>query len=408
MEMLATARSIHAARAAMETRVTETDVDTLSEQMFLQHIPLSNFTNSVPFALIAICCSYLPEWRLMASFLVLNMALVVGMYLVSRRIIRSVEPKQSHALWRAYEAMAFASGLLWSAKMWPIMPTLGHDIASAFVCVVIIVSVAVTCMVVAPQWRTFVAFLSGVMVCLVSLTVAYIGSVGLIPLAATLGLGPALVGLAIALRKQHRLMIRTQLENQQLAEHLTQALAAAEYLASRDSLTGLYNRRAFENLAGKVVADAQAGPLCLVLVDLDHFKAINDRHGHAIGDSVLQQAGQLIAGTVGPLDLVGRGDGAVARWGGEEFILLLRQCRLQQAVEVAETLRDGLSRLRHAAWPDGLAVTGSFGVAAWEGNIPLHVAISSADAAMYQAKNEGRNRICVHDEASGETANLAV
>ncbi len=408
MEMLAASRSIaqaptqaHAGAAAA-LRVSETEVDAASEQTFLQHIALSNVTNAVPFTLIAICSVYLPGWRIMAGLLVLNVAAMAAMYLVSRRIAAAQDGPHYRAGWRVYEGLAFLTGVLWSGLMLPIMPTLGHDIASAFVCVVIIVAVAITSMVLAPQWRSFVCFLSGVMLCLVPQTVAFIGVLGLIPLAATLGLVPALGGLALALRRQHRLMIRTQLENRRLADDLTHALAAAEYLASRDSLTGLYNRRAFEELARKAAAEAHAEPLCLILVDLDHFKAINDCHGHGIGDSVLQQAGQLIAGVAGPRDLVGRGDGAVARWGGEEFILLLRGCTPDGGALLAERLRVGLSALGHAEWPEGLRVTGSFGVAAWHGRMPLHLGISRADAAMYEAKNAGRDRVCIHSEAMVE------
>ncbi len=93
---------------------------------------------------------------------------------------------------------------------------------------------------------------------------------------------------------------------------------------------------------------------------------------------------------------MGRGDGAIARWGGEEFILLLRNCSLDRASEVAEKLRFGLLALRNPEWPEGLVVTGSFGVAPWTPETPLHTAIAMADEAMYSAKNAGRNRVCLH------------
>ncbi|MCX7284885.1 MAG: GGDEF domain-containing protein, partial [Novosphingobium sp.] len=138
-------------------------------------------------------------------------------------------------------------------------------------------------------------------------------------------------------------------------------------------------------------------PLSLILIDLDHFKTINDRFGHALGDAVLVKAAELIASHVGPYDVVGRGDGAVARWGGEEFIVLLADCDLAQATSVAEDLRAGLDAMRGIDWPADLRPTGSMGVAQWDAGMALHVCISRADEAMYRAKNAGRNRVFSHD-----------
>jgi diguanylate cyclase (GGDEF)-like protein len=408
MEMLATARSLHTAQPTPSICVTEADVDQLSRRNFLDHIPLSNVTNVVPFTLIALCCSYVAQGTLLAALLALNIAAVFGMHLISRRLRKASSLAQSAFWWRVYELAAFASGVLWAATMLPVIATLGHDIASMFVCVIIIVSVAVTSMVVASQRRTVLSFLAGVMLCLIPQTAAYLAVIGPIPLVATIGLGPALVGLAHAIRKQERLMIRTQLENQQLAESLTEALAVAKLLASRDSLTGIYNRRAFEELASGISGDEPDTPLSLILLDLDHFKSINDRHGHGIGDSVLKETAQLIETTVGPFGVVGRGDGAVARWGGEEFILLLRGATLEQAAHLAETLRQGLAALCHPQWPEGLVVTGSLGVARWHEGMPLHLGIGLADTAMYQAKKAGRNQVSLSGEAPDvETAVMA-
>jgi len=401
MEMLATAKSIRAAQSAHGPHVTEAAIEQLSQRNFLDHIPLSNAMNAVPFTLIAFCASYTGEWKLMAALLGLNAGSIFAMFLVSKRLRQLGSPAEGALWWRVYEGLAFVSGVLWAGMMLPVISTLGRDIVSMFVCVIIIVSVAVTSMVVATQWRPLLSFLVGVMVCLIPQTLAYLSVIGPIPLIATIGLGPALIGLTNAIRKQDRRMIRTQLENQQLAESLADALSVAEYLASRDSLTGLYNRRAFEELATGIRADEPATPLSLILLDLDHFKSINDLYGHGIGDSVLKQTAQLIESKLGPLDIVGRGDGAVARWGGEEFIFLLRGASLEQAVQLAEALRQALADLHDPQWPESLKVTGSLGVARWHQDMPLHLGIGLADTAMYQAKKAGRNRV----SALGESAN---
>lgn len=188
-------------------------------------------------------------------------------------------------------------------------------------------------------------------------------------------------------------MIRTQLEKEHLTQELSRALEKAEFLANRDSLTGLYNRRAFEAVAHAQRCAAESGPICLVLIDLDHFKSINDRYGHATGDSVLQASARLIVETMRPTDILGRADGAVARWGGEEFLLLLPSCALPMAVQIAERLREKLAELTDPAWPVDLVVSGSFGVACWAPEAGLHQCISEADQAMYCAKQAGRNRV---------------
>lgn len=398
METLATARSIRAAQQrAVEDRVSEAAVEQLSRASFLEHIALSHAMNLVPFALIGVCCLALPNWRLMVALLGINALALGAMSVVTQKLRRVVDAAQSRRLWQVYEATALIAGVLWAGLMFPVIATLGRDMASTFVCVVVIVAIAITSMVVGSQWRIFLAYLIGVMACLIPQTLLAIAEIGPIPLAATLGLAPALVGLAHAVRRQNLRLIRTQLERQALADDLADALGVAEYLASRDSLTGLYNRRAFEDVANTMRAEAQQATLSLILVDLDHFKRINDLHGHAAGDAVLKSAAKLIERHLGPGDLMARGDGAVARWGGEEFILLLRSASIDAARDLAEALRRGLADLRDPAWPAEMVVTGSFGVAQWRAGDALHLGISKADEAMYRAKHGGRNRVCVLD-----------
>jgi diguanylate cyclase (GGDEF)-like protein len=96
------------------------------------------------------------------------------------------------------------------------------------------------------------------------------------------------------------------------------------------------------------------------------------------------------------VDVLGRGDSAVARWGGEEFLLLLPECGLPMATQVAERLRQRLTELIDPAWPPQLAVSGSFGVACWRPEASLHQCINEADAAMYRAKHGGRNLVVAH------------
>ena len=163
----------------------------------------------------------------------------------------------------------------------------------------------------------------------------------------------------------------------------------AEMLAGTDPLTGLMNRRAFGEQAETLwnTASRHQRPLALVLFDIDHFKNINDRYGHVAGDKVLVEAAKLIRRICRQGDLP-------ARWGGEEFVLLLPESSLEQAVIVAERLREQFAS--REVWVKGLSIElrASFGVVERDNEASLSELIEKADSWLYQAKSEGRDRIC--------------
>ena len=163
----------------------------------------------------------------------------------------------------------------------------------------------------------------------------------------------------------------------------------AERLAQLDPLTGLNNRRAFYDLTTPLWSNAgrHGHVTSVMLLDLDHFKEINDAHGHAHGDDVLKAAAEALG------QCVRQGDVA-ARWGGEEFIVFLPETRAAAAAALAERLRAAIAAMRipHAAGET--AVTASFGVAEIENGLgTLDALIASADACLYRSKQEGRNRV---------------
>ncbi|MNN03148.1 putative diguanylate cyclase YdaM [compost metagenome] len=173
--------------------------------------------------------------------------------------------------------------------------------------------------------------------------------------------------------------------------------AQLEHQARTDSLTGLLNRRALELVAARYPARDSAS---LVLIDVDRFKQINDRHGHAAGDEVLREVAALMRALVPP-------DSVLARFGGEEFALLLPHGRPGEAAAQAEALRAALAR-SPVRMPGGkpLHVTASFGVAIGHGGARhWQQLFAAADAAMYRAKAEGRN--CVREAQSEEGAPAA-
>lgn len=168
---------------------------------------------------------------------------------------------------------------------------------------------------------------------------------------------------------------------------LQQQSAELENLATRDPLTGVLNRREWVRQAELELARAQrqGSALSLLMVDLDHFKAINDAHGHPVGDAVLCDVARTMAEAIRQTD-------RLARFGGEEFVLLLPDTPAASAWLLSERLHQ---RLADAAWPvPGLEVSASLGLATWEPGQPaaLQTLLQQADAALYEAKRQGRHR----------------
>jgi diguanylate cyclase len=168
-----------------------------------------------------------------------------------------------------------------------------------------------------------------------------------------------------------------------------------ERRARTDELTGLLNRRGLldgiEQLAPAVQARGQA--LALLMIDLDHFKKVNDTHGHLMGDRVIQALGEILRSAV-----TGANHSA-ARYGGEEFALLLSQTSLDKSIELAETVRNRTKamKIRNRTTQEVLlTVTISGGVTAMKPDDDAASLISRADAALYAAKNSGRDRVVTH------------
>lgn len=165
--------------------------------------------------------------------------------------------------------------------------------------------------------------------------------------------------------------------------------ASTEALATLDSLTGLPNRRSFDLLAAQALHEAQrdSGPLVALLIDLDHFKALNDTHGHLAGDEVLRQFANVLQGSLRQSDIL-------CRWGGEEFIVLLREAEGRQAIEVAEKIRRRTEQLTFSYEEQPLRLTTSIGLSSLQPGDTLHALLTRADRALYRAKQAGRNRVC--------------
>jgi diguanylate cyclase (GGDEF)-like protein len=192
--------------------------------------------------------------------------------------------------------------------------------------------------------------------------------------------------------REYRELMALRNELEQRVHDRTHALEEANRMLAEmsrtDSLTGLANRRAFlEASERELHRAARTRQDCsVVMVDLDHFKQINDRHGHAAGDAILRTAASSLRSVL-------RGEDLVARWGGEEFILFLPNTDSRAALLVAEKARSTLAAVRHDVGDGSTGITGSFGVATHREARTLESTIAAADHALYRAKEAGRDRV---------------
>jgi diguanylate cyclase (GGDEF)-like protein len=167
-------------------------------------------------------------------------------------------------------------------------------------------------------------------------------------------------------------------------------------LARRDGLTGIFNRQHFVDAALQSLEYCRksARDACVVVIDLDHFKLINDAHGHAVGDMVLKRAVAVCESHLRSIDLFGR-------LGGEEFGILMPDCTLQAAQQCAERLRVAIVGLNDASTGIDFEVAASFGIAATAASgYELRQLLAHADAALYEAKRAGRNRVALFQAAA--------
>ncbi|MCX4186958.1 sensor domain-containing diguanylate cyclase [Methylophaga sp. OBS4] len=161
-----------------------------------------------------------------------------------------------------------------------------------------------------------------------------------------------------------------------------------EAMATQDKLTGAASRQVFDVLFKQAVSRAKRKhqALSVILIDIDHFKNINDSYGHHYGDQVLAATARIISSHV-------RDDDVLCRWGGEEFLLLLNSCSRERAVEIAETIRQSVKSHPFQYGKENLSITISAGVAEYQRDELMTSLIERSDQALYQAKNDGRDLV---------------
>ena len=154
----------------------------------------------------------------------------------------------------------------------------------------------------------------------------------------------------------------------------------------RDGLTGLYNRRKLDEVFGEVCmkADRYESDFSVIMIDLDHFKLINDNYGHHIGDSVLREFSRILENNIREVDVCGR-------WGGEEFFVICQETDIDAAAGFASRLRESVEKMKFI---NDLHITASFGVASWNDYSDQDSLLKEVDSRLYKAKEAGRNKVC--------------
>ena len=196
--------------------------------------------------------------------------------------------------------------------------------------------------------------------------------------------------------RDHRIEVRVPPELSRVADEFNRMIlrikdseVALADLARRDRLTGLLNRRAMDEALADVMARRKRlnEDVSVLVLDIDRFKLINDRYGHAVGDEVLKSVARTVLASVREID-------KAFRMGGEEFVVLLNDASRAQAVETAERIRSAVAERPIAAAGESVPVTISIGVALARDETEGAPVLAAADAALYRAKHEGRNRVC--------------
>lgn len=193
---------------------------------------------------------------------------------------------------------------------------------------------------------------------------------------------------------EDELLARTSnlIRTKQLMDRTEAQQRKMQDIAMRGQLTGLYNRHFLSDMALKMIADAKRynHPICFVLIDIDHFKKLNDTHGHLVGDQILVAVASALGQQTRESDIL-------ARFGGEEFVLIFTRCALEDASQRADKLRQALFDLK----PHDLQVSASFGVSTLDiksDDTSFESVLQKADQALYEAKASGRNRVVCYSK----------
>ncbi len=289
-------------------------------------------------------------------------------------------------LWMMAEA---SSGIIWAAMMLDVGTLIGGSDAVLTTWVTILVTMVVSVLLAAPIAGIAFPLLGGFSAAGAAGILLFDKDFSSFAQLALIFMSVALFIVAKAVNFQAHKSCRDGIEAERLGHRLAEELRRTSWLSRHDGLTGLLNRSALQ----ESIAELGDMPTALILLDIDHFKQINDSYGHGQGDEVIAAVSTCISNTLE----AAAPDALAARWGGEEFIIALPD-GLADAADIAEKLRSMVAGVTRKDWPARLRVTGSLGVAHGPASA-FSTTFKSADRAMYDAKEQGRNRVvCAQDD----------
>ncbi|WP_337658557.1 GGDEF domain-containing protein [Sphingorhabdus sp. Alg231-15] len=316
----------------------------------------------------------------------------------SQSLRRAIEAGKSTRIRKNLWMMAEASsGIIWAAMMLDVGTLIGGSDAVLTTWVTILVTMVVSVLLAAPIAGIAFPLLGGFSAAGAAGILLFDKDFSSFAQLALIFMSVALFIVAKAVNFQAHKSCRDGIEAERLGHRLAEELRRTSWLSRHDGLTGLLNRSALQ----ESIADLGDMPTALILLDIDHFKQINDSYGHGQGDEVIAAVSACISET---LDEAAP-DALAARWGGEEFIIALPDCKTD-AADIAENLRSAVAKLTHQDWPARLRVTGSLGVAHGPAGA-FSATFKSADSAMYDAKEQGRNRVVCANDGGGKPSRVA-
>lgn len=369
--------------------VKQTMLERSLDQPFIKHA-----FNLIPLAVILVNSINMPDPVIVYQLVAAQFLVILGAALAANALLNTYKNDQDdrilHPLWLFMEGLL---GSIWGLMLYTIAtpePMLaGHvfSVVAVTVCGTVIASTIRSSTTLAASKAQIYGFaLTSIPIALI-----YYDNFGLTVIIALIAMPITVTLSATHSSKETANGIRTEIENGLLAGHLADALEVADFMSRHDSLTNLLNRREFADSANRLRSGYPDRPIMAMLLDLDHFKKVNDMFGHAIGDSALRATANALRCVISDGHKPSSDSHALARWGGEEFVILLADISTDEAAIMGQKIRQKLRDYHDPSWPENMAITASIGSAKWLPGEPLDDAIARADKAMYDAKSKGRN-----------------
>lgn len=356
----------------------------------LNGILRSSMPNLVGTLVVVTMLCAVVHWSQLILPLMLRLAAIWGTHQNANRlqtVLDDPAATQRQLLWFCV-GLAFA-GLSWAALFFPLEPKALLTLPGLVLITATTTGASMISLTAAPVKSAMFSFLGGIGFGLLAYMIIHFDEmqwVGIATLALTL---IGILTFSSTMASLGRAAARAKVENQVLTTDLQLALAKAEEASRTDPLTGLANRRAFFEAAQRLI-DNTDRPFTLMLIDLDHFKQINDENGHAMGDMVLRSVGQLLA-TIAPA--IGQNGTIAARIGGEEFAVLLNENDASLIGRYADNVRRAIAGLSAVNWQQRVKISASIGFAVQTYDESLWDLQRRADRALYRAKENGRDQV---------------